>query len=82
MSFLLRCPHCGDRSVYEFHFGGEVKQRPAPDAPQGEWLHYIYTKANEAGTQKEWWYHRTGCRQWLQARRNTVTNEVLDTFFP
>ena len=30
MSFLMPCPHCGDRSVYEFRFGGEVKQRPQP----------------------------------------------------
>ena len=33
MSFLLPCPNCGKRSVYEFRFGGEVKQTPAPDAP-------------------------------------------------
>ena len=82
MSFLLRCPHCGDRSVYEFRFGGEVKQRPPKDAPEADWVHYTYTKANEAGVQKEWWYHRSGCRQWLQAVRNTVTNEVLETLFP
>jgi len=82
VSFLLRCPHCGDRSVYEFRFGGEVKQRPAKDAPEAAWVHYTYTKANEAGVQKEWWYHRSGCRQWMQAVRNTVTNEVVGTFFP
>ena len=82
MSFLLRCPHCGERSVYEFRFGGEVKQRPAPGAPEEAWLHYTYTKENEAGVQKEWWYHRSGCRQWIQALRNTVTNQVLETFFP
>jgi sarcosine oxidase delta subunit len=32
--------------------------------------------------QKEWWYHRSGCRQWLQALRNTTTNEVMEAFFP
>ena len=32
--------------------------------------------------QTEWWYHRSGCRQWIQAVRNTVTNEVLETFYP
>ncbi len=81
MSFLLRCPHCGDRSVYEFRFGGEVKQRPAPDAAEEAWLDYTYNRVNEAGVQREWWYHRAGCGQWLQAMRNTVTNEVLETFF-
>jgi len=82
VSFLLPCPHCGPRSVYEFRFGGEVKQRPTPDTPEERWVDYIYTKTNEAGAQKEWWYHRDGCRQWMQAVRNTVTNEVLDAFFP
>jgi heterotetrameric sarcosine oxidase delta subunit len=82
VSFLLRCPLCGNRSVYEFRFGGEVKRRPQPDAPEAAWVHYSYTRANEAGVQREWWYHRSGCRQWMQAVRNTVTNEVLETSFP
>jgi heterotetrameric sarcosine oxidase delta subunit len=59
-----------------------VRERPTPDAPEENWTHYIYTKSNEAGVQKEWWYHRSGCGQWIQAVRNTVTNEVLETFFP
>ena len=82
MSFLLNCPHCGNRSVYEFRFGGEVKSRPDPDANEEAWFRYTYTKVNEAGVQKEWWYHHCGCRQWLQAVRNTRTNQVLETFFP
>ena len=82
MSFLVRCPQCGNRSVYEFRFGGEVKQRPASEAPEEAWNQYTYTKVNEAGVQKEWWYHRSGCRQWFQARRNTLTNEVQESYFP
>ena len=82
MSFLLRCPHCGDRSVYEFRFGGEVNERPSPDAPEGTWLDYTYNRVNAAGVQTEWWYHRSGCKQWIKAVRNTVTNEVLQTFYP
>jgi len=82
MSFLLRCPNCGYRSAYEFRFGAEARQRPTPDAPDGEWLRYSYAKRNEAGVQKEWWYHRLGCRQWFYAMRNTLTNEVLSTFLP
>lgn len=79
MSFLLRCPHCGERSVYEYRFGGEVKQRPPLDAPEEEWANYRYYCANAAGVQTEWWFHRDGCRQWLQAVRNTVSNEVVET---
>ncbi len=82
MSFLIPCPHCGNRSVYEFRFGGEVKQRPQPDASSADWMEYTYTKVNESGVQKEWWYHRSGCRQWLQALRNTTTNQVMEAFFP
>ena len=82
MSFHLRCPQCGPRSVYEFRFGGEVKTRPAPEAPETDWVNYTYTKVNAAGVQKEWWFHRSGCRQWFQALRNTVTNEVRESYFP
>jgi sarcosine oxidase delta subunit len=28
--YLVKCPNCGDRNVYEFRFGGEVVQSPAP----------------------------------------------------
>jgi heterotetrameric sarcosine oxidase delta subunit len=82
MSFLLPCPNCGDRSVYEFRFGGEVKTRPSSHAPVSEWIDYRYHRANVAGTQTEWWFHRSGCRQWLKAVRNTVSNEVERTFLP
>ena len=82
MSFLLPCPNCGERSVYEFRFGGEVKSRPTPEASDEAWLRYSYATENAAGVQNEWWYHTLGCRQWLVARRNTVTNEVLETSLP
>ena len=82
MSFLIRCPHCGDRSVYEFRFGGEVKRRPMPEAPDEEWYRYTYAQNNLAGEQTEWWFHRAGCRQWLQAVRNTVSNELVKIWFP
>ena len=58
MSFLLACPECGERSAYEFRFGGEVKSRPQQGDSEEAWFEYIYIKANEAGEQKEWWFHR------------------------
>ncbi|MBI4563445.1 MAG: sarcosine oxidase subunit delta [Planctomycetes bacterium] len=82
MSFLLKCPNCGDRSVYEFRFGGKLKPRPAADATEGEWLRYSYEHENAAGPQREWWYHRLGCRQWFFAVRDTCANSVEATFFP
>jgi heterotetrameric sarcosine oxidase delta subunit len=80
MSFLLSCPTCGERSVYEFRFGGEVRQRPPEAAFLHEWADYLYARKNEAGVQKEWWYHHLGCRTWFFAVRDTTTNTVLETF--
>ncbi len=81
MSFLIPCPHCGPRSAYEFRYGGEYKKRPPPDAPEDEWTRYNYLQANVAGEQKEWWFHRDGCRAWFFADRDTVSNRVLRTYW-
>ncbi len=82
MSFLIPCPNCGPRSVYEFVFGGEYQSRPLVNAPQEEWVHYLYLKTNSAGDQTEWWNHRMGCRLWFLAVRNTSSNRVRATFWP
>ncbi len=82
MAFLLACPNCGERSVDEFRFGGEVMARPAPDASNEAWAGYFYARRNVAGVQREWWYHKFGCRKWFEALRDTVTNEVRQTSWP
>ena len=76
MSFLMRCPNCGARSVYEFRFGGEYRIRPQASAPDNEWLNYVYNRTNINGLQKEWWYHRDGCGEWFVAERDTTSNLV------
>ena len=81
MSFLLRCPQCGPRDVYEFRWGGEQSRRPEPDSPPETWSRYLYLRNNEAGPQREWWYHRSGCRRWFLGERDTRSNEVARTFF-
>ena len=43
---------------------------------------YNYFRRNVAGVQREWWYHRSGCRTWFQAERDTRTNEVLRVGLP
>ena len=80
MSFLISCPNCGSRSVYEFRYGGEYLIRPAPDGTVDEWTRYVYLRANPAGLEREWWFHRDGCRTWFQAERDKVTNRVVQTF--
>ena len=82
MSFILVCPNCGPRSAYEFRFGGEARSRPTPEADAAAWSEYLYPRRNVAGLQREWWFHRAGCRLWFQAVRDTVTNRVERTFWP
>ena len=82
MTFLLDCPNCGLRDVYEFRYQGEVTRRPAGRPTQRELSDYVYFRDNVAGVQREWWYHRTGCGEWFLAERDTRTNEVLKTELP
>lgn len=81
MSFLLTCPNCGARGVYEFRYGGEHNPRPSALAQGAKWTDYLFVKKNTAGVQEEWWLHRHGCRRWFKARRDTVTNQVQATYW-
>jgi sarcosine oxidase subunit delta len=82
VSFLLPCPQCGNRDVYEFRWGGARQRRPLPGASPETWVAYLYLRDNPAGRLQEWWYHRMGCRRWFLGVRDTRTNEVIDTFWP
>jgi sarcosine oxidase subunit delta len=82
MSFVLSCPNCGPREVTDFGFGGEVSGRPEEKPTVRELNRYVYFRRNVAGTQREWWVHRSGCRQWFLAERDTRTNEVSWTALP
>ena len=82
MSFVLTCPNCGPREVTDFGFGGEVSARPEGKPSTRELNSYVYFRRNVAGAQREWWVHRSGCRQWFLAERDTTTNEVSWTALP
>jgi heterotetrameric sarcosine oxidase delta subunit len=82
MSFVLTCPNCGPREVTDFAYGGEVTARPVVRPSQRELSAYNYFRRNVAGPQREWWYHRSGCRAWFVAQRDTTTNEVLEVGLP
>src|SRR5437588_151917 len=82
MSFLPECPNCGLRDVNEFKFQGEVTSRPKADPSLRDLTDYVYFRANVAGVQREWWFHRAGCGLWFLADRDTRTNEVLKTELP
>ncbi len=82
MSFLLTCPNCGVREVTDFGFGGEVSARRKTKPTFRELNTYNYFRRNVAGVQREWWYHRSGCRAWFVAERDTRTNQVILTALP
>ena len=77
MSYLLTCPNCGTREVTDFGYGGEISARPTARPSLRELGEYNYFRRNQAGVQREWWFHRSGCRAWFIAERDTRTNEVL-----
>ena len=82
MSFQLDCPNCGARPVWEFHYGGASRKRPeATDqaVTDRQWAEYLYNRPNICGEETEWWYHRSACKLWFLARRDTRTNQVLET---
>jgi heterotetrameric sarcosine oxidase delta subunit len=82
VSFLLTCPNCGVREVTDFGFGGEVSARPVSRPDRRELNAYNYFRRNVAGIQREWWFHRSGCRVWFLAERDTRSNEVQWTALP
>jgi heterotetrameric sarcosine oxidase delta subunit len=80
---LITCPNCGPRNSSEFAYFGETKPRPAVNQTDlAEWSSYLFMKRNPAGWTTEHWYHREGCRQFLVAERDTVTNEIRSTSIP
>jgi heterotetrameric sarcosine oxidase delta subunit len=82
VSFLLTCPNCGLREVTDFGYGGEVSARPRSRPSFRELNAYNYFRSNVAGVQREWWFHRSGCRAWFVAERDTRTNDVKWTALP
>jgi heterotetrameric sarcosine oxidase delta subunit len=80
---LLPCPYCGPRNASEFHYVGELSQRPEPNGTNPEeWRAFLYLRENPAGWTTETWFHRAGCRQHFVVERHTVTNEVRDARLP
>jgi sarcosine oxidase subunit delta len=74
----IPCPHCGLRDSREFTCKGDAVtlDRPAADAPAGDWHAYLHLRDNPAGPTRELWYHGGGCGVWLVVSRNTATHAV------
>src|SRR5271170_6542911 len=73
---LVPCPYCGARNAAEFHWKGELRERPDPStATPAQWRNYLYMRRNAAGWSREKWFHHAGCGRYFTLERNTVTNE-------
>lgn len=76
---LIPCPQCGSRDETEFQYGGQahVAYPEAPDTlTDREWAEYLFYRDNTKGTFAERWLHSTGCRQWFNMLRDTVSYEI------
>lgn len=76
---LISCPNCGPRDETEFHYGGQahVAYPESPnDLTDREWAEYLFYRENTKGTFAERWVHSTGCRQWFNMLRDTVSYDI------
>ena len=50
---------------------------PRRDAPEADWVAYVYLRDNPRGPHDELWLHSAGCRSWFKVRRDTRTHDIL-----
>lgn len=78
------CPHCGEsREEHEYHYRGQAHiERPKdPESlTDEEWGNYLFFRKNPKGIHHELWYHTTGCRQFFNITRDTVTYEIHESY--
>ncbi len=77
----IECPHCGERDLREFYYQGDatLAKRPAADAGEDAWDHYVHLRKNPAGVTSELWCHERGCGAWIVVERNTTTHAITST---
>ena len=78
----LHCPFCGPRDVEEFtYFGDANRTRPGNNAPQSDWVDYVYLRDNPMGAHRELWLHSAACRRMLVVARDTRTHLISSSGF-
>lgn len=81
---LIHCPYCEEkRAEEEFHYVGEAHiSRPLdPESLSDEqWGDYLFFRKNPRGLHHELWQHSSGCRQYFNATRDTVSYEIHETY--
>ncbi len=77
---IMNCPLNGPRNISEFTCFGEVEPMPDPNAlDDPAWADRVWFANNEADVVREWWCH-VPTSYWFIAERDTVTDEILDTY--
>ena len=80
---LIECPYCGARPELEFVYGGEAHiARPAAgtEVTFGQRADYLYARTNSRGVHAERWRHTRGCGRFLNALRDTTTDQFIATY--
>ena len=75
----IPCPFCGVRAETEFAYGGDAGvRRPADPAALDDdaWTDHVYFRDNPRGPHREFWFHASGCRQWLVVERDTFDHRI------
>lgn len=77
---IMPCPLNGPRNISEFVCGGEVRTMPDPDTcSDADWADHVFIESNPAGEIFEWWLHAPTA-YWFVARRDTVSEAILETY--
>jgi sarcosine oxidase subunit delta len=77
---IIHCPINGPRPAQEFHYGGQFRAMPDPDAvSDDQWADYIFNRDGEPGIKREWWYHLPS-GTWFVAERDNCSDQFLRTY--
>jgi sarcosine oxidase, subunit delta len=79
---IMTCPLNGPRNITEFTCFGPVHEAVDPQGlSDAAWCQYLFHHDNRAGVIREWWRH-TPSNTFFVAERNTVTDEIVATYWP
>ena len=77
---MIACPWNGLRKRSEFVRGRDVKEMPDPSTCSDEtWARHLFKSDSLASEVLEWWMHAP-TSYWFIARRNTKTEEIIETY--
>jgi len=77
----IDCPWCGKRDENEFVCGGTTHiERPPLGASDTIWGEYLFFRENPKGMHFERWRHASGCGQWFNVARSTITHDIVSVY--